>query len=99
MRHRYHYSFGQKAMFLSLWLVASLLVVINFYSNPLLSIHGEAPMLSMTLVSVQSVTLITLWCLFSKASCSMAGMLRWLGIGIIILPYIVQLGLLSYLTF
>jgi hypothetical protein len=67
MRYRYHYSFTQKAMFSSLWMAAGLLVIVNFFSNPLLSVHGEAPTLSIILASVQGLTLITLWCLFSKA--------------------------------
>jgi hypothetical protein len=94
----YHYTFAQKAMFMSLWLFGSLFVVVNFFSNPLLSISSAVPTLSMTVAVAQVALLVLLWCQFAKASCSMGGMLRWLGAGIILLPYAVQVGLLSYIT-
>jgi hypothetical protein len=96
--YRYHYTFAQKAMFMSLWLFGSVFVAINFFSNPLLSMSSSTPILSMTVTFVQVTLLLLLWWCFVKASYSMGGMLRWLGAGIIILPYVAQVGLLSYIT-
>lgn len=98
-RYRYHYSFAQKVVFLSLWFLGSLFVLINFLSNPILSVGGSAPTLSMALVTAQVLLLATLWCLFFKASCSMGNMLRWFAAGVVVLPYLAQIGLLSYQTF
>lgn len=92
----YRYTFGQKAMFVALWLSASIFVFINLFSNPLLSLSSAMPTLSEALALAQFLLLGSLWYLFSKASYSMESILRWLGVGIIILPYLVQVGLLSY---
>jgi hypothetical protein len=95
-RYRYHYPFVQKVMFLSLWILGGFFVLINFLSNPILSVESTAPVLSMALVTIQVGLLITLWCMFFKASCSMGQMLRWFVVGVVILPYLAQIGLLSF---
>ena len=40
-RYRYHYSFVQKVVFLSLWFLGTLFVLVNFLSNPILSVGGS----------------------------------------------------------
>ena len=47
-RYRYHYSFVQKVVFLSLWFLGTLFVLVNFLSNPILSVGGSAPALHNT---------------------------------------------------
>lgn len=99
MFYRYQYSFGEKATFIALWLLGSLFVAVNFFSNPILSIDASARTLSTSVAISQVLLLMTLWFQFVKASCSMNGMLRWLGLGVIVLPYLSQVGLLSYISF
>lgn len=99
MFYRYHYSLGQKAAFVALWLLSGLFVVVNYFSNPILAIDDSAQTLSMLVVVSQILLLVVLWCQFAKSSCSMKGMLRLLGAGVVVLPYMAQLGLLSYISF
>lgn len=99
MVSRYSYTVIQKITFVTLWVMAVLFVIINYFSNPLLSVDSATPLLSKGLAVTQAMMLVTLWGLFFRACCSMEGILRWLGIGVIVLPYIIQLGLLYYLTF
>lgn len=98
MISRYRYSLGQKAAFVTLWFLSGLFVTVNYFSNPILAIDDSARTLSVMVVLSQVLLLVVLWCQFAKASCSMKGMLRWLGAGVVILPYVAQLGLLSYIT-
>lgn len=91
----YHYSFVEKIAFLGLWLFGGLYVLINFMSNSILSVYSSAPVLSVGVTLVQIVLLVSLWCVFSKASCSIGKLVRWLVAGILILPYVVQFLVLS----
>lgn len=97
-RDQYQYTFGQKAMFIALWLLSSLFVVVNFFSNPLFAIDESAKTLSDWVVVGQALLLLTLWFQFTKAHASMTGMLRWLGIGVIGLPYLAQVAFLTYIS-
>ena len=97
--YRYHYSFGQRTAFVALWLLSGLFVTVNYFSNPILAIDDSAKTLSLLVILSHVLLLIVLWFQFAKASYSMKGMLRWLAAGVIVLPYVVQLGLLSYITF
>lgn len=91
----YHYSFGEKAVFFGLWLFGGLYVLINFMSNSILSVYGSVPVLSVGITLVQIVLLVSLWCVFNKASCSIGKLMRWLVAGILILPYAAQFLVLS----
>ncbi|HRJ53371.1 MAG TPA: hypothetical protein PLE99_11435 [Candidatus Thiothrix moscowensis] len=98
MLYRYRYSVGQKAMFVSLWLLSGLFVTANFFANPIFSLDNSTQTLSMLMAVLQVSLLVVLWCQFAKASCSISGMLRWLGAGVLVLPYFAQVGFLSYIT-
>jgi len=83
-------------LFVVLWLLGGLFVIINSFCNPIASLSSFSQMITVGVSIFQIVILITVWSQFSKGRYSMDDVLRMLGLGVVALPYVIQVGELFY---
>lgn len=96
MFFNYRYTFPEKCLFMTLWLMGGLFVAINAFSNPIASLSSLSQMVSIGVSIFQAAVLLMVWVRFSNQRCSIGDALRTLGLGVVALPYTVAVGQLFY---